>query len=85
MPTLDQVNEVMDGLTMLDAHLQVRADGSHLRCMVQSSYKARGSPSMTFCNPLHVCSRAGVSPSAAPADLDLTARCLYPRATPGVT
>ena len=25
MPTLDQVNEVMDGLTMLDAHLQVRA------------------------------------------------------------
>ncbi len=23
MPTLEQVNEVMDGLTMLDAHLQV--------------------------------------------------------------
>ena len=24
MPTLDQVNEVMDGLTILDAHLQAR-------------------------------------------------------------
>ena len=31
MPTLDQVNEVMDGLTMLDAHLQARAAAPHRR------------------------------------------------------
>jgi len=33
MPTLDQVNEVMDGLTMLDAHLQARISPRRTRAL----------------------------------------------------
>ena len=44
MPTLDQVNEVMDGLTMLDAHLQARADSPFQRGTVHAIFAVTSMP-----------------------------------------